>query len=65
LSSVGLLRARPDIIRLTVITRRSIINFLLTSAGIKNKSILDALVALLGKPLADCNALCIPTAENK
>ena len=35
---------------------------LLTSAGIKNKSIHDALVDLLGKPIADCNALCIPTA---
>ena len=35
---------------------------LLTSAGIKNTSIRDALVALLGKPIADSNALCIPTA---
>ncbi|MEO8329404.1 MAG: Type 1 glutamine amidotransferase-like domain-containing protein [Candidatus Nanopelagicales bacterium] len=35
---------------------------LLTSAGIKNGSIHDALVDLLGKPIADCNALCIPTA---
>ncbi len=35
---------------------------LLTSAGIKNASIHDALVALLGKPVADSNALCIPTA---
>jgi dipeptidase E len=37
--------------------------FLLTSAGIKNASIHDALVDLLGKPIADCNALCIPTAS--
>ena len=36
--------------------------FLLTSAGIKNTSILDALVDLLGKPIAESNALCIPTA---
>ena len=36
--------------------------FLLTSAGIKNASIHQALVELLGKPIADCNALCIPTA---
>jgi len=36
--------------------------FLLTSAGIKNTSIHDALVDLLGKPIADSNALCIPTA---
>ena len=35
---------------------------LLTSAGIKNASINDALVDLLGKPIADSNALCIPTA---
>lgn len=35
---------------------------LLTSAGIKNISIHDALVELLGKPIAKSNALCIPTA---
>jgi len=35
---------------------------LLTSAGIKNTSIRDALVDLLGKPIADSDALCIPTA---
>ena len=35
---------------------------LLTSAGVKNASIHDALVGLLGKPIADCSALCIPTA---
>jgi dipeptidase E len=35
---------------------------LLTSAGIKNTSIHDALVDLLGKPISDSNALCIPTA---
>jgi dipeptidase E len=35
---------------------------LLTSAGIKNSSIENALVGLLGKPIAECNALCIPTA---
>jgi dipeptidase E len=36
--------------------------FLLTSAGIKNTSIHDALVDLLGKPIAESGALCIPTA---
>jgi dipeptidase E len=36
--------------------------FLLTSAGIKNTSIQDALVELLGKPIAESDALCIPTA---
>ena len=35
---------------------------LLTSAGIKNASIKEALVDLLGKPIAESNALCIPTA---
>jgi dipeptidase E len=36
---------------------------LLTSAGIKNTSIHDALVDLLGKPIAESEALCIPTAS--
>jgi dipeptidase E len=35
---------------------------LLTSAGIKNTSIHNALVDLLGKPIAESGALCIPTA---
>jgi dipeptidase E len=37
--------------------------FLLTSGGISNASIRAALVDLLGKPIADSSALCIPTAE--
>lgn len=37
--------------------------FLLTSAGIKNTSIHNALVDLLGKPIAEASALCIPTAS--
>lgn len=37
-------------------------NFLLTSAGIKNPSIHTALLDLLGKPISEANALCIPTA---
>ena len=36
---------------------------LLTSAGVKNASIRDALVDLLGKPIADSHALCVPTAQ--
>ena len=36
---------------------------LLTSAGIKNASIRDALIDLLGKPIAESSALCIPTAS--
>lgn len=35
---------------------------LLTSAGVKNESIRTALVDMLGKPIAEANALCIPTA---
>ena len=35
---------------------------LLTSAGIKNTSIREALVDLLGKPISESSALCIPTA---
>jgi dipeptidase E len=38
------------------------VRLLLTSAGVKNASIHSALVDLLGKPIADSNALCIPTA---
>ena len=37
--------------------------FLLTSAGIKNASIHNALVDLLGKPIAESSALCIPTGS--
>jgi dipeptidase E len=38
------------------------VKLLLTSAGVKNPSIHDALVDLLGRPIAECTALCIPTA---
>ncbi len=36
--------------------------YLLTSGGVRNPSIHNALLELLGKPIAACNALCIPTA---
>ena len=36
---------------------------LLTSAGIKNPSIHNALVDMLGKPIAEASALCISTAS--
>jgi dipeptidase E len=39
------------------------VRLLLTSGGVTNTSIRDALVGLLGKPIADSSALCIPTAE--
>ena len=36
---------------------------LLTSGGVTNDSIRKALVDMLGKPISDANALCVPTAE--
>jgi dipeptidase E len=36
---------------------------LLASAGVTNPSIHAALVEMLGKPIAECNALCIPTSS--
>ena len=36
---------------------------LLTSGGVTNPTIHEALVDLLGKPIADAHALCIPTAQ--
>jgi dipeptidase E len=38
------------------------VKLLLTSAGMKNASIRDALIELLGKPIGESAALCIPTA---
>jgi len=39
------------------------LKLLLTSGGVTNPSIQSALVELLGKPIAECTALCIPTAQ--
>jgi dipeptidase E len=39
------------------------VKLLLTSGGITNTSISDALVDMLGKPIADATALCVPTAQ--
>ena len=36
---------------------------MLTSGGVTNPSIEAALVRLLGKPIDQCRALCIPTAQ--
>lgn len=36
---------------------------MLTSGGVTNPSIQAALVDLLGKPIADCHALAVPTAQ--
>jgi dipeptidase E len=38
------------------------VKLLLTSSGISNASIRDALVRLLGRPISECRALVIPTA---
>jgi dipeptidase E len=38
------------------------VKLLLTSGGVTNVSIRDALVELLGRPIEKCTALCIPTA---
>jgi dipeptidase E len=38
------------------------VRLLLTSGGVTNPSIRDALAGLLGKPIAESSALCIPTA---
>ena len=35
---------------------------LLTSAGVRNATIRNALINLLGRPIEECTALCIPTA---
>lgn len=35
---------------------------LLTSAGVRNATIHAALLDMLGRPIEDCTALCIPTA---
>jgi dipeptidase E len=42
--------------------RKGIMKLLLTSAGIQNTAIHDALAELLGKPIAESSALFIPTA---
>jgi dipeptidase E len=43
--------------------REELLRLLLTSAGVKNTSIRNALVGLLGKPIEESSALCIPTAS--
>src|SRR3954466_6211927 len=59
--SAGLYRVRIRTNSPAVTTPGGRMKLLLTSAGIKNTSIHDALVDLLGKPIAESNALCIPT----
>jgi dipeptidase E len=40
-----------------------ILKLLLTSGGVTNASIQSALVQLLGKPIAECHALVVPSAQ--
>jgi dipeptidase E len=47
---------------MATIDQKEIMKLLLTSSGISNVSIQNALVEMLGKPIAECNALFIPTA---
>jgi dipeptidase E len=42
--------------------RKGFVKLLLTSSGISNPSIRDALVGLLGKPVSESSALFVPTA---
>jgi dipeptidase E len=46
-----------------MLKERKIMKLLLTSAGIKNASIHNALVDMLSKPIAESSALCISTAS--
>src|SRR5918996_1902433 len=56
------IRTRPEVLALQQRPPGGRMKLLLTSAGIKNPSIQSALVDLLGKPISESSALCIPTA---
>src|SRR5213080_4360521 len=55
------IRKAPREVSPAVMTPGGTMKLLLTSSGISNTSIRDALVDLLGKPIAESSALCIPT----
>src|SRR3954468_16635433 len=57
-----MVRARTPY-RFIALVSGGILKLLLTSGGITNASIRDALVDLLGKPIDECRALFIPTAQ--
>jgi dipeptidase E len=46
-----------------VLRSGGVVKLLLTSGGVTNGSIRAALVEMLGKPISECRALCIPTAQ--
>lgn len=54
--------AAHDITRYTTMAAGGTVKLLLTSGGVTNPSIENALIGLLGKPIAESSALCIPTA---
>jgi dipeptidase E len=54
---------RKSLLAFFDVTEEDIMRLLLTSAGVKNPSIHNALVDLLDKPIAESKALCIPTAQ--
>src|SRR5262245_38105521 len=49
--------------RLRPATSGDKLKLLLTSGGVTNAGIESALVELLGRPIAECHALCVPTAQ--
>ena len=59
----GRIRHRPERPCRYQPNREGSLKLLLTSGGVTNASIRDALVDLLGKPIDESTALCIPTAE--
>jgi dipeptidase E len=60
---------RVDVVQVNGSTHRPSYNpeaplkLLLTSGGVTNSSIRSALAELLGKPIAESRALCVPTAQ--
>lgn len=48
---------------MTTTDQEETLKLLLTSGGVTNPSIRDALVEMLGKPIAESTALCVPTAQ--
>src|SRR5262249_23617938 len=54
---------RLDRSRLQPMTSGGKLKLLLTSGGVTNPSIHSALVQVLGKPIPECHALCVPTAQ--
>src|SRR6478672_1795097 len=56
-------RSKPQVASGMCARSWGLLKLLLTSGGVTNPSIHSALVQLLGKPVSDCHALCVPTAQ--